>query len=138
MIKRIKAKIVGGLGSVSGLTSLFGSWWVCHNVCLAIIAVLGILGIVVVGMPLAFLGKVAVPLWITAFILLLVLIGLYLKKKCISNRLILFNSGIIIAGVPFKSLQVFSVFFWIIGGLIAVSGVFLFIKDKIKNKKCDV
>ncbi len=129
-----REKIIGAAGSVSGATSILGSWQICHNVCLGIIVVLGILGITIVGMPLAFLTRVAIPLWTVAFILLLVIIGLYFKKKCISRNLIMFNSGLIIAGIPFKSLQNFSVVFWIIGGMLVVTSISIFIKDKIQNK----
>lgn len=135
MIKHIKEKIIGATGSVSGAASVLGSWQVCHNICLGIVALLSIIGITVVGMPLLFLTKVAVPLWIAAFALLLVTIGIYLKKKCISPKLIIFNSGLIIAGIPFQPLQRFSKIFWAIGGLLAVLSIYLFIKDKIKAKK---
>ena len=86
------------------------------------------------GMPLLFLTKVAVPFWIAAFVLLVVTIVIYLKKKCISPKLIIFNSGLIIAGIPFQPLQKFSKIFWVIGGLLAVLSISLFIKDKIKAK----
>ncbi len=103
MIKKIKEKIIGATGSVSGIASIMGSWQVCHNICLGIVALLGILGITVVGMPLAFLTKVAIPLWSVAVALLIITILLYVKKKCISRNLIMINSGLIIAGTPFPS-----------------------------------
>lgn len=134
MIKNIKEKLIGATGSLSGTTSILGSWQVCHNLCLGVIALLGILGITVIGMPLMFLTKIAVPFWIAAFVLLLVTIGFYIKKKCISNRLIMFNSGIIIAGIPFKPLQTFSALFWIVGGTLAIAGISLFVKDKIQKR----
>lgn len=134
MIKNIKEKIVGRLGSVSGVTSVLGSWQVCHNVCLGIIALLAIIGITIVGMPLAFLTKVAVPFWTAAFVLLLVTIGFYVKKKCISKNLIMFNSGLIIMGVPFQPVQKFSLFFWIIGGIFVVSSIAIFIKKKVHER----
>ena len=134
MIKHIKEKIISATGSVSGAASVLGSWQVCHNVCLGIIALLSLVGITIVGMPLLFLTKLTVPFWIAAFTLLLVTTILYIKKKCISGKLILFNSGLIIAGTPFKQVQDFSLAFWIIGGALAVISICLFIKDKIKNK----
>ena len=133
-MKIIKEKIIGATGSVSGAASVLGSWQICHNVCLGIIALLGVLGITVIGMPLAFLTKVAIPFWTVAFLLLLVIIVLYFKKKCISQKMIMFNSGIIIAGIPFQPLQKFSVIFWIIGGSLALIAISLFIKDKIQNR----
>lgn len=137
MIKNIKEKAIGATGSVSGAASILGSWQVCHNICLGIIALLGIIGITIVGMPLLFLTKVAVPIWTVAVILLLVTIILYIKKKCISKNLIILNSGLIIAGTPFQSLQKFSIFFWTVGGILAVTGISLFIKDRIQKKRCE-
>lgn len=134
-MKILKEKIVGLTGSVSGITSVLGSWQVCHNICLSIIAILGIIGITIVGMPLLFLTKVAIPFWTVAFALLLITVGLYIKKKCISNKLIIFNSGLIIIGIPFQNLQKFSKFFWIIGGILIITSASLFIKNKIKKKK---
>ena len=137
MIKNLKEKAIGATGSVSGAASILGSWQVCHSICLGIIAVLGIIGITVVGMPLLFLTKVAVPLWSIAVLLLLATIMIYRSRKCISKNLIILNSGLIIAGIPFQPLQKFSILFWTIGGFIAAAGVFLFVKEKISNKKCN-
>lgn len=134
MIQNVKEKIIGTTGSVSGVTSILGSWHVCHNLCLGVIALLSLIGITVIGMPLLFLTKIAIPFWITAFLLLLVTIGIYLKKRCISNRLILFNSGLVIAGVPFQPLQAYSTLLWIVGGILAITGISLFIKDKIQKR----
>ena len=135
MIKYFKEKLAGITGTISGVAGVLGSWQVCHNVCLGLIALLGVVGITVVGMPLLFLTKIAVPLWIAAFVLLLITIGFYLKKRCISNKLIIINSGLVIAGIPFKILQPFLVFFWIIGGMLGILGISLFIKDKIWRRK---
>lgn len=142
MIKKISSKIkekfVGVAGSVSGATSILGSWQVCHNLCLGIVVVLAAIGITVVGMPLFFLTKVAIPFWIIAVSLLVITLYIYFKKKCISNRLIMFNSGLIIAGIPFQPLQSFSKIFWVLGGTLVVFAVSLFVKDKLikrKNKK---
>lgn len=134
MIKNIKEKIVGATGSISGVASILGSWQVCHNICLMLIALLSIIGITVVGMPLLFLTKIAVYIWIIAVILLLIIIIVYIKKRCISLNLILINLGLIIAGIPFLPLQKFSIFFWIIGGILVVFGIFRMIKNKIRSK----
>lgn len=135
MIKYFKEKLAGTTGSISGVASVLGSWQVCHNVCLGLIAILSLIGITVVGMPLLFLTKIAIPLWIAAFVLLLITLGFYFKKRCISSKLITFNSGLVIAGVPFQIFQPFLVFFWIIGGLISILGISLFISDKIQRRK---
>ena len=135
MIKETtEAKIVGSAGAVSGAASILGSWQVCHSVCLGIVALLGLLGITVIGMPLAFLTEWAIPLWSIAFALLLVTIGFYLKKRCISSRLIMVNSGLLIAGIPFQGFQNYSPYLWIIGGVVVVSGIVLWLKDKSHKK----
>ena len=135
MAKNLKEKLIGATGSVSGAASILGSWQICHNVCLGLIAALSLIGITIAGMPLLFLTKIAVPVWSIAVILLIITIAIYLKKPCISRNLIIINLGLIIAGVPFQSLQKFSVFFWTIGGIVAIIGIFLFIKDKMKRRK---
>lgn len=128
-------KAIGASGSVSGATSILGSWQVCHNVCLGIVALLSIIGITVTGMPLLFLTKVAVPFWIAAVILLVITTVLYFTKKCISGKLILFNSGLIIIGIPFSPMQKYSLFLWIIGGALSLTAIFLFINDRIEKNR---
>ncbi len=136
MIKNLKEKAIGATGSLSGAASILGSWQICHNLCLGSIAVLGVIGITITGMPLLFFTKIAIPLWTIAVILLFFVIWVYIRKKCISRNLIILNSGLIIAGTPFQSLQSFQVFFWTIGGALVVLGISLFIKDKIQKKMC--
>ncbi len=136
MIKTIKEKIIGSVGSVSGAASVLGSWQICHNVCLGIIAALGLIGITLTGMPLAFLTNIAIPMWSAAVILLLATIYMHSRKMCISKNLIILNSGLIVAGVPFQQLQQFSVFFWAIGGILALAGISLFIKERMQKKVC--
>ena len=128
MLKNTKEKILQTSGSISGATSILGSWQVCHNICLGIIAVLAAIGITVTGMPLLFLTKVAIPFWIAALTLLFIITIIYFKKKCISNKLIMFNSGLIIAGIPFS--QKFSKLFLVVGSIIAVLGLILFVKER--------
>lgn len=135
MIKNIKEKAIGATGSISGAASILGSWQVCHNLCLALIALLSLIGITVTGMPLLFLTRIAVPIWVIAVMLLAITLIIYLKKACISKNLIIFNSGLIIAGIPFQPLQKFSVFFWSVGGILALGGASFFIKDKIEKRR---
>jgi len=111
-----------------------GSWQVCHNVCLGIIALLAAIGITIVGMPLGFLTKITIPLWIIAVLLLGVTIWFYVKRKCISKNLIVLNSGLIIAGVPFKTLEKFTVFFWVVGGIFVLAGISLYVSDRINQR----
>ncbi len=135
MIKKLKEKLIGATGSVSGVASIMGSWQICHNICLGIVALLAVLGITVIGMPLAFLTKITVPIWSIAVSLLIITIIIYVKKKCISKNLIMFNSGIIIAGIPFQALQTFQIFFWVIGGTLALVAISIFIKAKIQKRR---
>lgn len=130
----VKEKLVGIAGSASGAASVLGSWQICHSVCLGLIALLGVFGIAVAGMPLAFFTTLAIPMWITAFVLLLIALVLYVKKNCISNRIILLNSGLIIAGTPFSQVQTFLPAFWTAGGILFFTGLILFVKDKWQKK----
>src|SRR3989338_3695526 len=99
MIKAAKERLIGATGTVSGAASILGSWQVCHSVCLGIISMLSMIGIVVVGMPLLFLTKLAIPFWTLAVILLAVALWMYFTKKCISRNLLLINSGLLVAGI---------------------------------------
>ncbi len=128
-------KLVEKTGSVtsavSGTMSFLGSYQVCHNICLGIIALLSLIGITVVGMPLLFLTKVAIPFWIAAVVLFVITLMFYFKKRCISKSLLMLNSGIIIAGIPFKAVQSYSLIFWITGGSLVILSLLFFIKRKI-------
>lgn len=130
-INEKKGRALAVTSSASGVMGFLGGYQVCHNVCLGIIALLSVIGITLVGMPLLFLTKVAIPFWIAASFLFFISLFFYFKSKCISKNLLLFNGGIIIAGVPFDSLKNFFVFFWIMGGTIILISIVLFIKDKM-------
>ena|SRR3989344_3798537 len=135
MVKYIKEKVLEGFGSFSGITSLFGSWQICHSICLGLVALLSVIGISVTGLPLFFLNKYAILLWGIAFGLLIITIAVYFIKKCISKKLILFNTGLIIIGIPFQVLQPYTKFFWLIGGILIMIAVTLFIKDRLGGNK---
>lgn len=137
MTKNIQEKVIAASGTLSGATSILGSWQICHSICLGIIALLSAIGITLVGMPLLFLTKIAVPLWSGAFGILLITVILYLKKKCISLKMIIFNSGLLIAGVPFAAVQKFAVVFWIIGGIIASVAIIWYIQEKLQRRKAN-
>ena len=132
----IKDKILGASGSLSGTLSFLGSYQVCHNACLALVAFLTLLGFSVAGMPLLFLTKVAVPFWIAAVAaLFLILILKYGKGFNFSEKIILLNSGLVIAGIPFQQLEKFNYIFWIIGGILVVFGIGWYVHDKFKEKR---
>ena|SRR3989338_5607450 len=131
MIKFVKERIAGFVGSASGLASVLGSWQVCHNICLGLIALLAFFGIAATGMPLLFLTKVAIPFWIAAFILLFITLGFYFKKRCISKQMILFNTGLVVIGIPF--FQSFTKVFWGTGlAFIFIAG-YIFIQGRYVN-----
>ncbi|MBI2449045.1 hypothetical protein HYV49_01990 [Candidatus Pacearchaeota archaeon] len=129
----LKEKTIGISSGLSGVLSFLGGYQVCHNVCLGIIALLSVIGITIVGMPLLFLQKVAVPFWIAALLLLATALVFYFRSRCISKNMIILNAGIIIAGTPF--FQDYSIFFWIIGGSIVFLSMLFLLKDKLKNKQ---
>src|SRR3989344_2413743 len=128
-MKSLKTRLVELSGSASGAASVLGSWQVCHNVCLGLIALLAIFGITLVGMPLLFLTKIALPIWIIAVLLLEVTIVLHVKKKCVSRKQIMFNAGLIVAGVPFQP-QGTSPLFWTLGGVLIASSILLFLFEQ--------
>ena len=133
-----KNKIIEKTGnitsSISGTMSFLGSYQVCHNLCMGVIALLSIIGITVVGMPLLFLTKVAIPFWIAAVVIFGITLTFYFKKKCISKNLLMFNAGIIIAGIPFSKLQNFIIIFWIVGGSIMIISTLLYVKNKSQKR----
>jgi hypothetical protein len=130
MITKMKEKLISATGSASGIASVLGSWQVCHNICLGIIASLSVVGITLVGMPLEFFTKIAIPAWSIAILFFAIALGLYIKKKCISKNLLLLNSGLLIAGIPFQQVQQFSSFFLTVGGTIAVVSLMGFVREK--------
>ena len=132
MINNIKEKMLNVSGSVTGTLSFLGSYQVCHNICLALISLLTILGFTVAGMPLLFLTKVAIPFWIAAIsLLMLTLILKYKKGMHISDKTILLNSSLIIAGIPFQQLQQFNYVFWIVGGILVIFSIGWYLYEKI-------
>ncbi|MBI2541834.1 hypothetical protein HYV80_03945 [Candidatus Woesearchaeota archaeon] len=134
-MNNIKDRILGASGSLTGGLSFLGSYQVCHNACLALVAFLTFLGFTVAGMPLLFLTKVAVPFWIAAVLLLMIMLALKYKKIIhISDKVILLNSGLIIAGVPFQQAQQLNYLFWIAGGVLVIFSVGWYIYDKFKKK----
>ena len=133
--KQVKEKILETSGSITGTLSFLGGYQVCHNACTALIAFLTFLGFAVAGMPLLFLTKVAIPFWIAAVSLLIIMLALNYKKIIpLSNKMLLFNSGLIIAGIPFQQIQQFNYIFWIVGGTLTVFGIGWYFYDKFKKK----
>ncbi len=132
-MKRFYEKIAGYTGSVSGATSILGSYQLCHNICLGVVALLSVIGITLTGLPLMFLEKISIPVWTLAVILLGVTGTMLLKKTCMSRKLFMANTGIVIAGIPFKALQVYVALFWIIGGLLVAGSITWAVSDKLNK-----
>lgn len=135
MITNLKERMIGATGSISGAASILGSWQVCHNICLGLVAALSMVGITLTGMPLMFFTKIALPLWSAALVLLGIAAYFSLKKQCISKALLVVNSGFIIAGIPLQSLQQFQALFWTIGGALVLAGAGVYLKDRIVGVK---
>ncbi|MDP3766310.1 MAG: hypothetical protein Q8R04_07395 [Nanoarchaeota archaeon] len=131
----LKEKILSTSGSAAGALSFLGSYQVCHNACLALVAFLTFLGFTVAGMPLLFLTKVVIPFWIAAVLLLSIMMMLKYKKIIhASDKMILLNSGLIIAGIPFQQIQQFNYIFWTAGGILVISSIGWYIYDKVRKK----
>ena len=121
--------------NVSGITSILGSWQVCHTICLAIIAFFAAIGVTITILPLAFLIKYSTPLWLIAAVLSLITLIMYIKKPCITKNTLLFQSGILLFGIPFQSLQDYSFFFRIMGSIMILITIIIFITKKLKKGK---
>ncbi len=135
--KFVKEKIVAMSSSLSGVMGFLGGYQVCHNICLGIIVILALFGITVVGMPLLFLTKVAIPFWIIAALLFFLTLLFYFKKRCISKNFLMLNGGIIIAGVPFAAAKPIVYMLWIIGGAFVIIALLFIIKERISRKKAN-
>ena len=132
----LKEKILGTAGSLTGSLGFLGGYQVCHNACMGLITLLTFLGFTVAGMPLLFLTKVAIPFWIAAVSLLLIMLALNYKKIIhLSNKMLLFNSGLIVAGIPFQQVQQFNYIFWVIGGVLVAFSIGWYFYDKIKKRQ---
>jgi len=130
MFKYIKEKITGLLGSVSGGMSIISAHNVCHNLCLGLIAILTVFGITVSGMPLGFLQDYNLLFWNMAVFFLVISLIFYVRlRKCISHKMIVFNSGLIVSSVPFEQLQKYNTLFYILGGILVLISIVLYIKD---------
>ena len=125
-----KEKYINYFSSLSGVSGVFSSYQVCHSICLGVIALLSLIGITLVGFPLLFLQKWALPLWSIALVLFSISIILNLKHKHISRNLLIFNFGAIIVGIPFENLAFLRIYFLIIGFSIIGFSLYLIIKKK--------
>lgn len=130
-----KDKYFSYLSSFTGASGVFSSYQVCHSICLGVIALLSLIGITLIGFPLLFLQKWALPLWGAALLLFGISIILYLKYKHISKNLLIFNFGAIIIGIPFEKLAFLRNYFLAIGFSIIIFSLYLIIKKRMGIKK---
>ena len=128
-----KEKTLSSLSSLSGALSFLGGWQICHNLCLATIALLAVIGITVVGMPFLFLTDYAIYFWSLAVLLLIPTLVMYWKnRKCMSMKLILLNVGIVIASVPFAG--AYQAVFWLAGGIFILGAAWMFLESRFAGK----
>ncbi len=117
-------KAITCISTVSGVASFLGAYNVCHGLCMAIIAVLAGIGILIVGMPFAWLQPYSIYLWFLAIGLLGLNLLLY-KRHCVSQRGVLFNIGVIILAVPFAIPLLLNIAFWLSGAFIIFAAITL-------------
>ena len=108
---------------------------VCHSLCTAAIAFLAVFGIVIVGMPLAFLQDYNIYFWSMAAITLIIMLAMVLKSwGCVSNKTLIFNFGLVVAGFPFATYPLDN-FLLLAGGLTALTAVGWFAYEKFGVEK---
>ena len=125
--------IAQGASVASGAASVLGSWQICHNICLALVAGLSLLGITLTGMPLGSLAEYAVIIWSVAVVALAATIGLYLWRRCVSQGLLVLNAGLVVAGTPW--LPQIVILWYILGAMITAAGAAILIKER-RAKRC--
>ena len=139
MVKEVlkkTSKTAGIASSVSGSASFLGGYQVCHQVCMGLIGLLSLVGITIVGMPLAFLLPYAVPFWIIGFVLFLITLVLFVRMpQCISKNLLLLNAGLLMIAIPFKELQSGQIIFWFIGSILILIAVYQYLQTKFQKIK---
>lgn len=130
------SKAVEKVGSATGFLSLLGSYTICHNLCMAAVAVLAVVGITFSGLPFLFLLDYAVYFWGMAVLALAVALFLYFKmghKQ--QTTLLLVNAGFVIAGIPFGFLRAYELVFQVVGGLIVAYAVGRFVVERFRKKR---
>ncbi|MBI4017285.1 MAG: hypothetical protein HY363_06355 [Candidatus Aenigmarchaeota archaeon] len=131
---KLHEKLAQYAGSISGGVSILGSWQLCHNICLGVVALLSVIGITMTGLPLMFLEKISFPVWLLAVAMLGLTGVMLLKKTCMSRKIFMANTGLVIAGIPFKAVQSYIFIFWIMGGLLVAGSIGWAVNDKVNAK----
>ena len=124
------SKISGYFGFISGTGSIISAHNVCHSICMAVVALFSVFGIAVSSTALMFLQEYNMLFWSMGVFFLVVSLMLYARfGKCISERMIAFNTGLLLAGAPF--LTDAQLVFWIAGFSISLLILLEYIVPKI-------
>ncbi len=133
MNKKSENKKLRAASIASSTATLISAHTVCHSLCMGLIAFLAVFGIIIVGMPLAFLQDYNIYFWSMALISLIIMLAMIIKKwGCVSSKTLLFNSGLLIAGFPFAAYPIDN-FLLFVGGLTALSAVVWFLSEKFSG-----
>ncbi len=128
-----KAKTITAANAAMGGLSIFSSYNVCHSACMALIAGLSAIGIMVSGMPLAFLIPYQIYFWIFGIIILAVGTTLYVKMgKCISGKMLVANAGLLFAGFPFAGNSY--LLFMILGFAIVITVILVYLFERFERQ----
>ncbi len=122
--------------SASGLLATLGSsFQLCHNLCLALMALLASVGILYVGFPFLFLVDYGIYFWGFALLLLVPSVAMRWKNPhCGSGQVLLFNVGVIVAGTPPQFTFGFQPLFWGVGGVVAGTGIARWALERLKRR----
>lgn len=132
MTTNFKAKLGSTLGSILSVLSAGGGTTtsVCQATCVVAPAATPFLGISLLFTPLVFFTHYRILIWLAAFLLFLLMLGLTYFKKVRSKAdygLTWLNSGLLIISFPFfQSLKLETFLHWLGGAAVAV-GVALLI-----------
>jgi hypothetical protein len=136
-IPTLSPRFVSRGSSVSGCASILGSWQICHNLCMSLVAALTTLGFAIQGMPLLFLNRWQKPLWMVAlaFFGALLLLRFVTRMRFITRRSVFGNAGLMLAGLPFDVPWVSSA--RIAGIAIAIIALAGYLKEQIVQRAAD-
>ncbi len=128
--RKSNEKVLGIFGSMSGLGSIASAHNVCHTLCLTAVALLSIFGIAASSNILMFLEEYNILFWsMGVFFLAVSLILLYLKPRCMPEKLITANAGLLSIGFPF--FPQLAIFFWTTGGILVSGAAFFYAKENM-------
>ena len=136
-VLRINSKSSKGIAAANaavGGMSIVSSYNVCHSLCMSVIALLSVFGIIVTGMPLAFLTQYQIYFWSIGVGVLAVAAGLYFwKGQCMSPKLLAANAGLLLAGFPFAG--EFYAAFMLVGFAVVVAIIIIYLKERMERGK---